>query len=223
MLATIIKRIFDLLISLLVLMVSWPILIILGLLIYLEDRGSVFFVQQRLGKGGVPFNIIKFRSMILSAEKSGTGLYSYKDDPRITRVGNFIRKTSLDELPQVFNVIRGEMSIVGPRPPVVYELGPWQDYTPDMLERFKVKPGITGLAQISGRNENDWDAKIIFDNKYVFLYQKYNILIDIKILFFTVGALFRSGDTIEPSVRGDDGPISRKARIASEKYLNKKN
>ena len=107
----------------------------------------------------------KFRTMYVNSEKSGTGLYSFDDDPRITRIGSFLRRFSLDELPQLINVILGSMSLVGPRPPVTYELGPWNEYTPHMRKRFKVKPGITGLSQVSGRNTLDWDQKIKYDNR----------------------------------------------------------
>ncbi len=212
------KRIFDLVVSLIVLIIALPIYFIVACMIYIEDRGDVFFFQKRIGKNGAIFNLIKFRSMVSGAEAAGTGLYSYQGDSRITKVGQFIRKTSLDELPQVFNVIRGEMSIVGPRPPVTYELGPWDEYTSEMLKRFTVNPGITGLAQISGRNENDWDSKIKLDNQYIDLWQEKGVFIDLKILLKTLVVVLVGGNTIE-SAGKDEGPISRKARVASEKYM----
>ncbi len=216
------KRIFDITVSIIILITAWPIYFIVACIIYIEDRGDVFFLQKRIGKGGVVFNLMKFRSMVSGAEAKGTGLYSYQGDSRITKVGRFIRKTSLDELPQVFNVLRGEMSIVGPRPPVIYELGPWTEYTPEMLKRFTVNPGITGLAQVSGRNENDWDLKIKFDNEYVDLYQRRGILIDVEILLKTIFVVVVGGDTIEASEAKDEGPISLKARVAAEDYLRGK-
>lgn len=216
------KRIFDIAVSIVILITAWPIYFIVACIIYIEDRGNVFFLQKRIGKGGVVFNLMKFRSMVSGAEAKGTGLYSYQGDSRITKVGRFIRKASLDELPQVFNVLRGEMSIVGPRPPVIYELGPWTEYTPEMLKRFTVNPGITGLAQVSGRNENDWDLKIKFDNEYVDLYQRKGLFIDVEILLKTFFVVVFGGGTIEASEAKDEGPISRKARVAAEDYLRGK-
>jgi lipopolysaccharide/colanic/teichoic acid biosynthesis glycosyltransferase len=215
------KRLFDLTVSLIILIIALPIYFIVACMIYIEDRGDVFFFQKRIGKNGVVFNLIKFRSMVSGAEASGTGLYSYQGDSRITKVGQFIRKTSLDELPQVFNVIRGEMSIVGPRPPVTYELGPWDEYTSEMLKRFTVNPGITGLAQISGRNENDWDLKIKFDNEYIDLWQEKGVVIDLKILLKTLVVVIVGGDTIESATK-DEGAISRKARVAAEEYIQRR-
>jgi len=210
------KKMLDLSIALTALLVFLPILAASALAITLTSPGPILFRQKRLGKHGVVFEILKFRSMVDNTEETGTGLYSYEGDQRITRVGHFLRKTSLDELPQLFNVIGGSMSLVGPRPPVTYELGPWEEYTDDMRRRFDVKPGITGLAQVSGRNELDWDTKIMLDNRYVALYQKYGVLIDLKILLHTIWVVLAGRNTIETLPSGQEGPIARRARKVLE-------
>ena len=127
----------------------------------------------------------KFRTMIENAENMGTGLFNYENDFRITKVGNFLRKSSLDELPQLLNIIKGDMAVVGPRPPVTYELGSYEDLNAEYKRRFTVLPGITGLAQVSGRNELLWDEKVKYDNEYIDLIKKYGFLIDIKIIALT--------------------------------------
>ena len=193
-----------------------PVLILVPIAILLTSPGGVVFVQKRLGLLGAEFRMLKFRSMVANAEKIGTGLFSYEDDPRITRVGRFLRASSLDELPQILNVLGGSMSLVGPRPPVTYELGPWEDYTPEMRRRFDVKPGITGLAQVSGRNELDWDTKVGFDNQYVDLYERQGVWIDLMILLRTVKVVLTGRDTIEVPSEGDEGPIAMRARQAME-------
>lgn len=194
---TFLKRILDLTGAILVLLTFLPLMIVIAIAIKVETKGPVFFVQKRIGLNGAEFDMFKFRSMVNKAEKMGTGLFSYADDARITWVGRFIRKTSLDELPQVFNVLNGSMSLVGPRPPVTYELGDYMDFTPHMKIRFSVKPGITGLAQISGRNKLDWDQKIVYDNQYVDWYHRWGIIIDIKVLFQTVWVVLSAQNTIE--------------------------
>src|SRR5215472_13191309 len=163
----ILKRIFDLAIAVPILMLTWPVLLLICALIKLESKGPVCFIQDRIGKNGAVFPMYKFRTMVVDAERTGTGLCSYPGDPRVTKLGKYIRAASLDELPQLFNVVMGSMSIVGPRPPVSYELGDYHSLTDEMKMRFRVKPGITGLAQVSGRNGLDWRQKIAMDNVYV--------------------------------------------------------
>lgn len=172
-------------------------MIIIAILIKLDSNGPVFFLQGRLGKGGHIFTMYKFRSMIEDAEHMGTGLFSYENDNRITRVGHFIRKASLDELPQFINILNGSMSLVGPRPPVTYELGDYKDFSDHMKIRFKVKPGVTGLAQISGRNDLNWDKKIEYDNRYVDIFDRWDILLDLKILLQTIWVVLARKNTIE--------------------------
>src|SRR6266478_7808736 len=147
------KRTLDLILALTVALVLAPLLLLLALVIRIDTRGPALFIQDRLGLDGRVFRMFKFRTMVQNAEQMGTGLFSFENDPRVTRVGQFLRHTSLDELPQLFNVLRGDMSIVGPRPPVTYELGNYADFSPELKFRFTVKPGVTGLAQISGRND----------------------------------------------------------------------
>lgn len=177
--------------SLLILALVWPVMLIIAVMIKVNSRGPIFFRQARLGKFGKKFIVIKFRTMVENAEKMGTGLFNYEDDPRVTKVGRFLRKTSLDELPQLFNIMRGEMSFVGPRPPVTYELGRYEDFSDELKERFTVMPGLTGLAQIRGRNELSWDEKIKYDMEYIRLYKKWGMLIDFKIFLLTIVKVLR--------------------------------
>lgn len=206
------KRLLDVCGALTAIILLSPVLLTCALAIKVTSKGPVFFLQNRFGKDGVPFRMLKFRSMVDNAEKQGTRLYSYADDPRITRVGAILRRYSMDELPQLFNVIGGSMSLVGPRPPVVYELGPWEEYTDHMRKRFEVKPGITGLAQVSGRNELNWDMKIELDNTYVDLFGESGVLEDIKILLLTVWVVLVGRDTIETPPEGEEGPVAQRAR-----------
>lgn len=208
------KRLLDILGSSVAIVLFSPILLIAALAVKITSPGPVFFVQKRIGLKGAHFSMRKFRSMVDGAERQGTGLYTFGDDPRVTYVGNFLRKTSLDELPQLFNVLGGSMSLVGPRPPVTYELGKWEDYTPTMRRRFDVKPGITGLAQVSGRNELDWDTKIEFDNHYVDQFERLGILLDLKILLKTVLIVLQAKSTEEDQskVETASGEIAKRAK-----------
>jgi len=148
-------------------------------------------LQERLGKNGEVFKIYKFRTMVENAESKGSGIYTSKGDPRITKVGHFLRKTSLDELPQLLNVLKGDMSLVGPRPPVPYHPYKYNEYSDKQRKRFKVKPGITGFAQVSGRNKLSWDERIEFDVEYV---ENYSLFLDFKILFNTFLTVFKNND-----------------------------
>lgn len=180
------KRIFDLVFSIIGILVLLPMLILIAVLIKLDSKGPVLFIQSRLGLNGQVFKILKFRSMIVNAEFTGTGIFNYNNDPRETRVGKILRNYSLDELPQIFNIFIGNMSFVGPRPPVTYELGNYDDFTPDLKFRFLLKPGITGYSQINGRNELNWNQKIIFDNEYIKDFYKWGIILDIKVILITI-------------------------------------
>ena len=209
------KRLLDIIGSAVGLIVLGPVMIVIAVLIKATSPGPVFFAQDRIGLNGTHFRMLKFRSMVDNAEKQGTGLYSFEGDPRITRVGHVLRRKSLDELPQLINVLLGSMSLVGPRPPVTYELGPWEDYTPEMRKRFEVKPGITGLAQVSGRNDLEWDEKIVFDNHYVDLVGRWGVLIDLRILVQTVWVVLAGKDTVEvEKTEGAEGEIAARAREA---------
>lgn len=187
----IIKRIFDIFASLIAIIILSPFLIIFSIFIKIDSKGPVLFKQQRLGKGGKVFTIYKYRTMIVNAEHIGDGLSIKSDrDPRITKVGGFFRKFSIDELPQLFNVLFGDMSLVGPRPPVTYSpYNGYENYPDWAKKRFEMRPGVTGLAQVKVRNSATWDERIKIDNEYV---DTFNLWLDIKILFKTVGKVFGS-------------------------------
>ncbi|MED4689073.1 sugar transferase [Peribacillus frigoritolerans] len=183
-----IKRLIDLLGSLIGLIIISPILFIIVLSIKLTSRGPVFFRQERLGEKGRIFKILKFRTMVVNAEKIGSGLFvKTENDNRITKIGKFLRATSLDELPQLWNVVIGEMSLVGPRPPVPHHPYKYKEYSNFQRKRFEMKPGMTGLTQVTVRNSVTWDERIPIDVEYV---QKFTVWLDIKILFKTLIKIF---------------------------------
>jgi lipopolysaccharide/colanic/teichoic acid biosynthesis glycosyltransferase len=217
-----VKRIFDLVSCLIAVVILIPVWIVIAIAIKVDTKGPVFFKQGRRTKDGRVFQMLKFRSMVVDAEKQGTGLFSYDNDPRVTKVGAFLRRTSLDELPQFFNVIMGDISVVGPRPCVTYELGDFDTLNKKYKKRFQVKGGITGLAQCKGRNENSWDEKVTLDGEYVDLFRKEGVWIDIKILWWTVTKVFQSsnineeqreGMTAEESALMDDEEVKRIAHL----------
>ena len=191
------RRIFDTMICAIALIVLSPILLIIALAVAIDSKGGVVFKQLRIGKNGKPYYMYKFRTMVPNAQNMGTGVYSFKDDPRITRVGRFLRKTSLDELLQLWNVVKGDMAIIGPRSPVVGHFPEYDTLNEAYKRRFSVLPGITGLAQVTGRNELLWDEKVKYDNIYIDKVKKYGPLYDIKILFLTVGRVFSMSDVSE--------------------------
>lgn len=174
------QRVLDIVLSVIGLLVAIPLMVIFGILIKIEDSGPITYKQERLGKGGKKFYIYKLRSMRIDAEKFGAK-WAEKDDPRITKVGKFIRKTRIDEIPQLFNILKGDMSIVGPRPVIEKETR--------LLELRKecnidsILPGITGLAQINGRDHVDDYEKVNYDFEYL---RKRNLALDIKIIIRTV-------------------------------------
>ena len=156
----VIKRTFDIVSSLILILILSPLWIIISIAIKCDSKGPIFFTQERRTKNGRIFKMLKFRSMIVNAENMGTGLFNYKNDPRVTRVGRFLRNTSIDELPQLFNIFFGQMSVIGPRPCVKYELGDYDTLNKRYKKRFTMKAGLTGLAQVKGRNDIDWDKKV---------------------------------------------------------------
>jgi undecaprenyl phosphate N,N'-diacetylbacillosamine 1-phosphate transferase len=183
-----IKRLIDLLGSLFGIIILSPLMFIIALSIKLTSKGPVFFKQERLGKNGKIFEILKFRTMVVNAEKIGDGLFvKTEQDNRITKVGRVLRATSLDELPQLINVIIGDMSLVGPRPPVLKHPYKYNEYTDFQKKRFEMKPGMTGLAQVTVRNAVPWDQRISIDVKYV---ENFNVWLDIKILLKTIKKVF---------------------------------
>ncbi|WP_164219907.1 sugar transferase [Virgibacillus sp. YIM 98842] len=183
-----IKRMLDLLTLLLVIIPLLILGIIISVLIKIDSKGKILFKQNRLGQYGRVFKIYKFRTMIQDAEKVGTGVFTSDEDPRITKIGRLLRKTSLDELPQIINILKGEMSFVGPRPPVPYHPYKYEDYTDTQRLRFTVKPGVTGMAQAYGRNTLSWDERIEYDVKYV---KNISLLLDIKIVIKTILSVIR--------------------------------
>lgn len=187
-----VKRLIDLLGSLIGMVIVFPIFIIIALSVKLTSKGPIFFKQERLGKNGRVFKIIKFRTMVVNAEKMGDGLkVKNESDNRITKVGKFLRATSLDELPQLWNVLVGDMSLVGPRPPVPYHPYKYEEYNDFQRKRFEMRPGITGLTQVTVRNSVSWDDRIRIDVEYI---ERFNLWLDIKILFRTVIKVIKSED-----------------------------
>lgn len=183
-----VKRLFDFIVSLFAVILLSPIMLIVGVLIKKEDKGSVIFKQKRGGYKQRHFNIYKFRTMVLNAENQGLGYKTEENDPRITKIGTTLRKYSLDELPQLFNVVKGDMSIVGPRPALTVQTDVYDNYQKIRLE---VKPGITGLAQVNGRNSLSWDERIKWDVEYV---KNQSFLLDMKIIFSTILIIFKKED-----------------------------
>ncbi|WP_352419457.1 sugar transferase [Proteiniborus sp.] len=178
-----IKRILDIILGIIALILLSPIMIITSVLIRIDSKGPIIFKQQRVGKDGKHFTIYKFRTMVENAEKIGTGLDSYENDTRVTKIGKFLRNSSLDEFPQLFNILKGDMSFVGPRPPVTYHPYKYDDYPVDAKRRFEVRPGVTGYAQVNGRNELSWEEKFKYDLYYV---DKVCLLLDLKIFILTI-------------------------------------
>lgn len=190
----VIKRLIDVICSFLGVVVLSPLFIIIAIIIKATSKGPVFFSQKRVGKNGKEFDMYKFRSMVVNAEElkeklasqnemSGP-MFKMKDDPRVTKVGKFIRKTSIDELPQLWNVIKGDMSLVGPRPSLPKEVAQFEEW---MYKRLEVKPGLTCYWQVSGRNNIDFEDWMKLDIKYV---EERSTWVDIKLIFKTVGVLF---------------------------------
>ena len=181
----IIKELFDRTLSLLVLVILSPIFLIIVVLIKLDTSGPAFFIQMRVGKNGIPFKSIKFRTMIQRATETGLGINIQQDDERITRVGKFLRTWSLDELPQIINVLKGDMSIVGPRPTLQYQVALYNDF---QRKRLLVKPGITGWAQVNGRNAISWEQRIQLDVWYV---ENWSLWLDFKIMLKTIKVVIK--------------------------------
>jgi lipopolysaccharide/colanic/teichoic acid biosynthesis glycosyltransferase len=192
-----IKRVFDIVSSGLLALILTPLWIIVAIWIKTDSKGPVFFKQGRRTKGGRVFQMLKFRSMVVNAEQMDAGLFNYENDPRVTKAGRFLRNTSIDELPQLFNILKGDMSVVGPRPCVTYELGDFETLNKRYKKRFEVKAGLTGLAQVKGRNDIRWDDKVGYDNQYVDEFKRIGVIEDIKILFESVIKVFKKEDIYE--------------------------
>ncbi|HZD80675.1 MAG TPA: sugar transferase [Actinomycetota bacterium] len=194
-----VKRLLDVVLSLTLILLTLPLMLLIALAITAESRGPLFFVHRRMGKGRVPFGLLKFRTMVPDAEErleahlaehpehlaEWRQYYKLRDDPRITRVGRLLRKSSLDELPQLFNILRGDMSVVGPRAIVRDEVPRFERYADTMLS---VKPGLTGLWAVSGRNDVTQQHRAVLEYRYV---TDWSLLLDLWILFRTIPAVIR--------------------------------
>lgn len=183
------KRFIDIFCSLIMFIVLSPIFLIAAIAVKIDSKGPIIFRQKRLGLKGREFNMYKFRSMIVNAESGG--VYSDKNDPRITRVGRFLRASSIDELPQLLNIIKGDMSFIGPRPPLTYHPWPIDEYTDEQRRMFDMRPGITGWAQINGRKSVEWNHRIELNVWYV---DNVSFVTDVKIVFMTVFKVLRNAD-----------------------------
>ena len=182
-----VKRIGDCFLALGALIVFSPLFLICYIAVKSEDGGPAIFKQERIGRFGRPFNIYKFRSMKLDAEKYGPALYAGAKDPRMTKVGRFLRDHHLDELPQLYNILRGDMSLVGPRPERAYFYREFEKYIPGFSNRLMVTPGLTGYAQVNGGYSLKPEEKIIYDMEYI---ERQSIILDIRCLLKTVHIVF---------------------------------
>ncbi len=212
-----IKRMFDILSSSMMIIILIPLWIVIPIVIKLDSKGPVFFKQRRRTKDGNIFYILKYRSMVVNAENMEAGLFSYENDPRVTKVGSFLRSSSIDEFPQLFNIFKGDMSVVGPRPCVEYELGDYETLNNRYRKRFQVKAGLTGLAQVKGRNDISWDEKVMWDNCYVDAFKKKGILIDIRILFESLVKVFKKENIYE--TKADSSMNDAEAAKAAEEEI----
>ena len=196
-----IKRSIDIVLSAIAIVITALPMLIIAIIIKLDSPGPAIFKQERVGLKGKVFHIYKFRSMCVNAEHTGSGVFSGKGDARVTRVGKFLRASSLDELPQFFNIIRGDMSFVGPRPPLTYH--PWtiDKYTDEQRRMFDIRPGITGWAQVNGRKTVEWNERIRLNVWYV---DNVSFFLDIKILFLTFFKVLSNADNVS------DGPTVKK-------------
>ena len=186
-----VKRFLDVTASFLGLVLLSPLLLAVSILIKIDSRGPIIFRQKRIGRNGKVFEIYKFRSMCVGAEKTGSGVYSGKGDARVTRIGKILRATSIDELPQLLNILKGEMSFVGPRPPLTYHPWKYEEYTDFQKRMFEVRPGITGWAQVNGRKDVEWHKRIELNVWYV---DHMSLLLDIKIMFMTAFKVLTNAD-----------------------------
>lgn len=217
------KRFFDIIFSLIGIIVASIPMILIAIAIKIDSDGPVIFKQERIGKKGRVFKILKFRSMCVGAEKTGTGVYSGKGDARITKVGSFIRRTSLDEIPQLFSVLKGDMSFIGPRPPLTYHPWNWDKYTVEQKRMFDVRPGITGWAQVNGRKEVEWNKRIELNVWYV---DHVSLWLDIKIVFMTLFKVFTNANNentgatvLKDNNKCSDKPIEKDVALSESEAI----
>ena len=190
------KRIFDIISTIILLTFIFPFIIIIIILLFLLSGRPIFFKQKRLGKDGEIFEIIKFRTMSVE-NNNEKDVFVKGNDSRITRIGKVLRMLSLDELPQLFNVLKGDMSIIGPRPPLTFYPKEYSEYSEFEKKRFFIKPGLTGIAQINGRNALSWDEKFLFDRFYIeHMNVNFDIIILLRSIAFVMGkeGIFYSED-----------------------------
>lgn len=188
-----VKRALDVSLSGAALVVLSPLMLATAAAVKLDSKGPVLFCQQRLGLHGEPFTMYKFRSMTDGAEHTGSGVYSEQGDPRVTKVGRVIRAVSIDELPQLINILKGDMSIIGPRPPLTYHPWPIEAYTAEQRHMFDVRPGVTGWAQVNGRKGVEWHKRIEMNVWYT---EHVSFSLDAKILFMTVFKVLANADNV---------------------------
>lgn len=184
------KRWLDLTVALVALLLLSPLLLLIALAIFLDTRGGVFYRQERIGRHGVPFLLWKFRSMVQGAESRGAGMLVEANDSRVTRVGSLIRKLSLDEIPQLFNIVQGDMSLVGPRPGLRYQV---ELYDEKQRRRLLVRPGVTGWAQVNGRNSIEWPRRIELDLEYI---DRMSLPFDVWVLLRTLPSVLKRENMI---------------------------
>ena len=187
------KRFLDLFFSVLMFILIWPLFLVIAILVKVDSEGPAIFKQERLTLGGRVFKMYKFRTMIVNAEQQGTGAYSFGNDPRLTKVGAILRKLSLDELLQLVNIIKGDMSFVGPRPILTYHPCKYEEYTEEEKKVFTVRPGITGWAQVNGRNSVDWIQRFELNEWYV---DHVSFLLDLKIVVKTFTQVFSRKEVV---------------------------
>lgn len=203
-----IKRVLDVAIGLGVMGTLWPVMLLMSAAIYTEDPGPVLFRQERIGKDGKVFTMLKFRTMKQNVEHTGSGVYSGEDDPRVLKTGKIFRKTSADELIQAVHLINGEMSLIGPRPPLTYHPWPIDEYDEEQLHMFDVRPGLTGWAQINGRKGVEWHQRIEMNVWYT---RNVSFKLDLEIFLKTFSKVFSSEDNVNTGATlqtGSEGAAS---------------
>lgn len=211
------KRFVDVILSVIAFIVLLPVMVITAIAIKVDSKGPVIFTQKRVGKNGKVYDMYKFRSMCVGAEQQEGGVFCTKGDARVTRVGKLIRATSIDELPQLLNIIKGEMALIGPRPVLTYYPKNWEEYTQEELKRFDVLPGVTGWAAVHGRKTNTVEARFAYDNYYV---DNLSLWLDVKIFFMTIkSVLTNEGNEDDGSSKVDS--VENQPKKDAEETVNK--
>ena len=187
------KRFLDLILVLAGLTVCAVPMLMIAVMIKIDSPGPAIFKQERIGQNGRHYWMYKFRTMKVGAEHTGSGVYSGKGDDRVTKIGRFLRASSLDELPQFFNILAGDMSLIGFRSPLTYHPWPWEEYTEEQKKMFAVRPGITGWAQVNGRRTVEWNRRIEMNVWYA---ENVSLALDVKIFFMTIFKVLRNQDNL---------------------------